>query len=98
MYRTSIRTEKQKRRDGYGRGQFWAGWHCDCALCTGDLDYSRLKERRRINREEEEYLLSPWDLPTTISPTNGAVAQLGERFLGREEVRGSNPLSSTISL
>jgi hypothetical protein len=26
----------------------------------------------------------------------GAVAQLVERLLGRQEVRGSNPLSSTI--
>jgi hypothetical protein len=26
---------------------------------------------------------------------SGAIAQLGERLLGVEEVRGSNPLSST---
>ena len=30
-----------------------------------------------------------------LIPDDGAVAQLGERFNGIEEVRGSNPLSST---
>lgn len=29
---------------------------------------------------------------------NGAIAQLVERFAGSEEVRGSTPLGSTISL
>ena len=28
---------------------------------------------------------------------NGAIAQLGERYTGSVEVRGSNPLSSTIT-
>ena len=31
-----------------------------------------------------------------LTDTRGAVAQLGERLLCTEEVRGSNPLSSTI--
>ena len=36
------------------------------------------------------------NLYNTHSPYRGAVAQLGERFNGIEEVRGSSPRSSTI--
>jgi hypothetical protein len=35
-------------------------------------------------------------LGSTMIPHDGAVAQLGERYLRTVEVRGSNPLGSTI--
>ena len=39
--------------------------------------------------------LFPSATQTTVSASVGALAQLGERFAGSEEVRGSTPLGST---
>lgn len=36
--------------------------------------------------------------PDPAGQEHGAIAQLGERFAGSEEVRGSIPLGSTIPL
>ena len=40
--------------------------------------------------------VTPVPLSRRFRVTNGAVAQLGERLPCTEEVRGSNPLSSTL--
>jgi hypothetical protein len=54
---------------------------------------------RRIGREPVCYLRSGWT-PGTVGLSaggRGALAQLVERLHGMQEVRGSNPLSSTRS-
>ena len=39
--------------------------------------------------------MAPLAIRAENAPIGGAVAQLGERLVRNEEVRGSNPLSST---
>jgi hypothetical protein len=50
----------------------------------------------KINKEETEFEAR---IPQSeIRIQNGDIAQLGERLLCTQEVRGSNPLISTISI
>ena len=48
-------------------------------------------------RIESKLLLTSIHLSVKVGPHRGAVAQLGERLNGIQEVVGSTPISSTIS-
>ena len=51
---------------------------------------------KRSMRIEAKLLLTSIHLSVKVAPHRGAVAQLGERLNGIQEVVGSTPISSTI--
>ena len=64
-------------------------------LCFGDsLSNMRLV---RIEEREKKCVDGAFESGiVTSAPTHGDIAQLGERVTGSHEVRGSNPLISTM--
>ena len=55
------------------------------------VEPARNKQRRRVNWADD------FDFAARLQSYQGAVAQLGERLAGSQEVTGSSPVGSTIS-
>ena len=74
-----------------------------CAVQSKSAPAAHAATYRRPQIRPRTYPIARRNVPYSVAPetdaaSRGAVAQLGERFNGIEEVRGSTPLSSTTCL